>query len=122
MPINFNVSELRKGVALVLVEGDIDFPVARGLKEELIGIINRGIANLVLDFGKVRYIDSTGLEALTSSQSKARLEGGDIYLICTNANVIRILEVTGLDDYIRIFKNLDDALAAIDEAGKKLEK
>ena len=116
MAIVSNMKEISAKVALIEVEGDIDFSISQKLKEELIGLVNTGKSKLIIDLGKVRYIDSSGLEALTSTQSKARFHQGDIYLICSDMNIRKIFDITGLDEYIKIF---DTREKAIEQVGEK---
>ncbi|MGV8121138.1 MAG: STAS domain-containing protein [Vulcanimicrobiota bacterium] len=115
MAIVSNMTDISAKVALVEVEGDIDFSVSQKLKEELIGLVNRGKVKLVIDLGKVRYIDSSGLEALTSTQSKARFHQGDVYLVCSDMNIRKIFDITGLDEYIKIFDTREKALEHVGE-------
>lgn len=110
-----NMTEISPKIALVEVEGDIDFSISQKFKEELIGLVNGGKSKLIIDLGKVRYIDSSGLEALTSTQSKARFHQGDVYLICADMNIRKIFDITGLDEYIKIFDTREKALEQVGE-------
>ncbi|MDQ7826296.1 MAG: STAS domain-containing protein [Candidatus Eremiobacteraeota bacterium] len=115
MGIVSNMKEISAKVALIEVEGDIDFSISQKLKEELIGLVNRGKSKLIIDLSKVRYIDSSGLEALTSTQSKARFHQGDVYLICSDMNIRKIFDITGLDEYIKIFETREKAVEQVGE-------
>ena len=108
-----NMQDISDKVALIEIEGDIDFSISQKLKEELLTIINKGKSKLIMDLGKVRYIDSSGLEVITSTQSKTNSAGGDVYLVCSDPSIRKIFDITGLDEYIRFFGTRKDALGAV---------
>lgn len=109
MDLVSRIQEISGRVTLVEVEGDIDFSVSQKLKEELFDVIGAGKNYLVIDLDKVRYIDSSGLEVITSAQSQAMSRHGDVYLVCNDPNIRKIFDITGLDEYIRIFSERDSA-------------
>ena len=52
------------------------------------------------DLEKVRYIDSTGLGVLIGGLKRVREHGGTVNLVCTNPQIKKIFDITGL---VKIF-------------------
>jgi anti-sigma B factor antagonist len=88
--------ERRDGTTLVLLRGDLDLATAPDLRETLIEVIDEG-ARIVIDMVAVEFLDSAGLGILVGGLKRARSRGGDLELVCSNSEVLKPLELTGLD-------------------------
>ncbi len=98
--------------------GELDYAASPRLKERLVGAIKAGERHLVLDLSAVTFIDSTAIGVLVGTVSKLREEGGgSLEVVCTNANVLQIFELTGLDAMIALHSSRAQALAALAPAG-----
>src|SRR5438067_12462689 len=82
------------------VSSDIDTSTATELKPKLLTELQRHGPSLVLDLEAVQFIDSTGLGMLVSVLKEARKAGGTVRLINPTREVMRLLQITGLE---RIF-------------------
>ena len=71
------------------------------------------IADLVLDFEAVPFIDSSGLEYLLDLQEKFAEKLGRIKLANLNENIAEILKITRLDNAFERFKDVPDAVKAV---------
>ena len=91
-----------------------DHPHARyrPAAERLIGLVNDGATRLVLDLEAVDFLDSTGLGTIVSVLKRVRTHGGDLRLVCTEARIRRLFEITGLDKAVPLHVSLDDAISA----------
>jgi anti-sigma B factor antagonist len=67
---------------------------------------------MVLDLEAVDFVDSTGLGTIVSVLKRARTHGGDLRLVCTEARIRRLFEITGLDKAVPLHASLEDALSA----------
>jgi anti-sigma B factor antagonist len=83
------------------VPSDIDTATAWELKPQLLAQLREYGPPLVLDLGAVQFIDSTGLGMLVSLLKETRQAGGSIRLINLNREVLRLLQITGLE---RVFE------------------
>ena len=97
---------------VVTVHGEIDVATSPTLRERLIGLVNDGATRLVLDLEAVDFLDSTGLGTIVSVLKRARTHGGDLRLVCTEARIRRLFEITGLDKAVPLHASLDDAISA----------
>jgi anti-sigma B factor antagonist len=96
-------------ICVVQLIGEIDVFASPEVKSALVGLIKEGHNLLVIDFAKVAYIDSTGLGALVAALKGARENGGSIAVVCTNPQIRRIFDITGL---VKVFGMFEDVEAA----------
>ena len=95
-----NVSSLGTETVVAL-SGELDVASSQGFTEELIGLIDGGTTELVIDLARLAFIDSTGLSAIL--QANRKLDGkGQLVLREPTPLVRQVLEVTGLTGALRI--------------------
>lgn len=93
---------------LIEVSGRIDSTNANQLGEALMGEINQGNMQLVVDLANVDYMSSAGLREIVSALKKVRGKG-DLRLAQPSERVLEVLEMAGLDTIFQIFP--DQSLA-----------
>jgi anti-sigma B factor antagonist len=94
-----NVSQT-DGTTVVSLCGELDVSSSSGLSDELVGLIEAGTTDLIIDLAKLAFIDSTGLSAILRANRK--LERGHLVLRKPNPIVRQVLEITGLTGALRI--------------------
>lgn len=100
------------GWTVVAASGEVDVAAAPALRDRLTQLVEAGTTRLVVDLEDVVFIDSTGLGVLVGGLRRARSEGGDLRLVCTNSRILKVFEATGLQDVFTIGTTVDDAVAA----------
>ncbi|HKY64792.1 MAG TPA: STAS domain-containing protein [Acidimicrobiales bacterium] len=110
MQLRTEVSELA-GWTVVHVYGELDVATSPTLREQLIRLVGEGRSRLVLSLDGVDFLDSTGLGTIISALKRVRTHDGDIRLVCTQARITRLFEITGLDKAIPLLPTLDAAVA-----------
>jgi anti-anti-sigma factor len=108
--LNLTERRLETGAVEIEVEGELDHSVA----DQLRAAIDRvGSGTTLIDLARCTFIDSTGIAVILHS-SRLR-DGGDgrIVLHSPSAQVLRVLQLTGLDDDGLLFGDRDDAIAAL---------
>ena len=88
--------ERRDGAKLVVLRGDLDLATAPDLRETLVEVIDQG-TRIVVDMEAVEFLDSAGLGILVGGLKRDRTRHGDLELVCSNREVLKPLEITGLD-------------------------
>ena len=101
-----------EGWTVVAASGEIDVATAPALRDRLTELVEAGTAHLIVDLEDVDFLDSTGLGVLVGGVRRARSEGGDLRLVCTNTRILKVFEATGLQDVFTIGATIDDAVAA----------
>jgi anti-sigma B factor antagonist len=110
MQLRTEVTEIA-GWTIVHVYGELDVATTPDLRELLVGLVSGGSTKLVLDLDGVDFLDSTGLGTIISALKRARTHGGDLRLVCTQARIARLFEITGLDKAVPLQPSVDVAVA-----------
>lgn len=100
------------GVPILTVRGEIDVATSPELHELLSDLIADGPEVIIVDLTDVTFIDSTGLGVLVGAVRDVRAGGGDLRLVVTQPQIIKLLELTGLDEVFSVLSNTSDAVRA----------
>jgi anti-sigma B factor antagonist len=99
------------GVPVVTAPAEIDVTTAGQLRAMLAAWAARGHTTVVVDMTGTQFCDSAGLGVLVRAHNWALAEGGELRLVIpASAMVLRIFAITGLDQVIPNFADLDEAL------------
>ncbi len=106
------ISEVKKqnDVAIVTLNGSLDVSHQKMLKDKLVSASDIQDNDIVLDFSKVTFIDSSCLGTLVSLAKTLREKKGDIKLSNLSDDVRSIFQITRLDRVFDIFDNNEDAV------------
>jgi anti-sigma B factor antagonist len=105
-------SRSQDDVAVVTVGGEIDLYTAPQLRTELVESLALGARRLVVDMSRAEFCDSTGISVLLSAMKRSRDRGGDLELVAPKPAVMKVLQVTGLDEVFVIHPDVDASLVA----------
>jgi anti-sigma B factor antagonist len=94
-PFEIDVQE-RESSALVRLSGEIDLAAVEAIETELLPLEDR-FPTIVLDLRGVTFLDSTGLRAIVSADSRARKNGFELKIIRGPEQIQKILYLSGLD-------------------------
>ena len=97
-------------VVLHLEEERLDAHNAGGLKDHVLEVLESGDLHLIIDLGRVRFVDSSGLGALLSGHKNAALRRGTLALANLQPQVQSMFELTRLHRVFKIHDNLAEAL------------
>jgi len=110
--VELTVATRREGVQTVIsVAGEIDVYTAPTLRERLNELVADGEYHLVVDMGRVDFLDSTGLGVLVGGLKRARSHEGSLQLVCDQEKILKVFRITGLTKVFPIHASLDGALA-----------
>jgi anti-sigma B factor antagonist len=93
-------------------EGAIDLHVSAEIRASLREMIDQKPKRLVVDLSRVPYVDSSGLAVLIGAMQSLEHEGGTFMLAGAQEAVRTILESARLDQYFRLYPDVDAALAS----------
>lgn len=112
---NLELATLPNGsTTVVTVTGTVDAVTAPRLAEALQTEVGAGRHQLVADLSELVYISSAGLRAVLGTLKTARAAGGDLRLAAPQAGVRQVFDLAGFDSIVRIFDEVDDAVASFD--------
>jgi anti-sigma B factor antagonist len=72
-----------------------------------------GMRQVVADLSGVVFIDSTMLNALVVGHRRMARDHGAFAVVCQEPKVRKVLEITGLGQFLDVFETCDDALAHV---------
>lgn len=98
--------------SIAAFEGELDLERAPSLKWALVDSLDAGCKQLVVDLTQVRFMDSTALSVLVGV-NKGLDADTRMAIVCANANVLKIFELSGMDGTFAIFPTLEQALVHV---------
>src|SRR5947209_19381568 len=113
--LNFDIkTEQLSGDAYVIsLAGEVDLYTAPEFKQQLLEVIAQGAKQVIVDFSTTTFIDSTTLGVLVVGVKRLRANDGQLSLVCSDRNITKIFEITGLDRVFAIHATRDDAVATL---------
>jgi anti-sigma B factor antagonist len=76
-----------------------------------VDLVSQGHRQIVVDLEGVDFLDSTGLGVLVGGLKRLRSHGGDLSLVCTQARILKVFEITGLTTVFAISPTVEEATA-----------
>jgi anti-sigma B factor antagonist len=112
---HFELQEERaaSGTHVITVRGEIHVSTAPRFSQRLQEAIDNGSRAIVLDLSGVEFIDSTGLSVLLNGLRRVNQLQGRMALVCANATVLRLFQITSLDETFDIFAERPAAFAHV---------
>ena len=111
--MNFDVKtdKVDESTYVIALAGEVDLYTAPEFKQQLLDVIGEGGKDVVVDFSGTTFIDSTTLGVLVGGVKRLRAQDGRLSLVCSDRNITKIFEITGLDRVFTIYPTRDEALA-----------
>lgn len=98
---------------VISLAGEVDLYTAPELKQQLLEVIEEGAGAVVVDLSDTTFIDSTTLGVLVGAVKRLRTTDGRLSLVCSDRNISKVFEITGLDRVFEIYPTREGALAGI---------
>ncbi len=113
--MNFNIQdeEIDSETHVIELGGEVDLYTAPEFKERLVELIESGKSKIVVDLSEATFIDSTTLGVLVGGVKRLRPAGGSLALVCSDQNITKIFEITGLDRVFPIYDARAEALSSV---------
>ena len=114
--MNFDIKteKLRDDAYVISLSGEVDLYTAPEFKQQLLEVVGQGGKEVVVDFTNTTFIDSTTLGVLVGGVKRLRPNGGQLALVCSDRNITKIFEITGLDKVFPIYGSRNEALEKLD--------
>jgi anti-sigma B factor antagonist len=107
-----------EAILVVRIQGVLDRFSAPRLKEMLVGAVEGGTNELIIDLSDVTSVDSSGLGALVGMLRRAERVGGGLRLTGANEKLADILIRMSLDDLFQQDKTVQDAITHFRSSGQ----
>jgi anti-sigma B factor antagonist len=100
----------RDGWRIVTATGQLDVATAPEFRQTLVGAQYGGETHVVVDLNGVEFIDSMGLGVLVGGLKRARTHQCQFVVACSRERILRLFELTGLDEVLRVVPDADAAV------------
>ncbi len=113
--MNFDIKteQLDDSSYVISLAGEVDLYTAPEFKQQLLELISQGATNVIVDFSDTTFIDSTTLGVLVGGVKRLRTNDGQLALVCSDRNITKIFEITGLDRVFTIYATRDEAVQQV---------
>ena len=113
--MNFDIKteQLSDSAYVSSLAGEVDLYTAPEFKQQLLEVIAQGASNVIVDFSNTTFIDSTTLGVLVGGVKRLRTNEGRLSLVCSDRNITKIFEITGLDKVFDIYATRDEAVSSL---------
>jgi anti-sigma B factor antagonist len=118
--MNFDIrtEQLGDDAYVISLAGEVDLYTAPEFKQQLLEVIGQGGKQVIVDFSDTTFIDSTTLGVLVGGVKRLRTNEGQLALVCSDRNITKIFEITGLDRVFTIYPTRVEAVANVKSADK----
>ncbi|MEZ4930713.1 MAG: STAS domain-containing protein [Saprospiraceae bacterium] len=108
--MKYSIDKKENYAVMELHEENLNSFVAPDLKSELVILSNEGIANLILDLTKVKYVDSSGLSAILTANRLWKSLGTFVLTGIEHDPVRKLIEISRLDSVLTIVPTVAESI------------
>jgi anti-sigma B factor antagonist len=118
--MNFDIKteQVDGGAYVISLAGEVDLYTAPEFKQQLLDVISEGGKDVIVDFSDTTFIDSTTLGVLVGGVKRLRTNEGQLSLVCSDRNITKIFEITGLDRVFTIYPTRDEAISQVTDSSQ----
>ncbi len=99
---------------LVTLNGDIDHHTAQDISEHIARDFRHlHCKNIVINFGDVDFMDSSGIGMLIGRYKETEIFGGSLVAVSISRELMKIFKLSGLNKIIRCYENEGLAIEAL---------
>lgn len=109
-----NIKESIHGdVAVVALKGNLmGEPDTTDVRQKVYSLLEDDVKKIVLDLGKVKWINSSGLGALIAAMTSVKNKGGELRLANVTEKVESVFMITQLIKVFKTYETVDRAVAS----------
>ena len=107
-----SVSQPAAGSWIVALSGDLDIASVADFSAKLAAVTAESPGHVVLDLSELRFIDSSGLNALVVGAREIERRGGSMVVAAPSTYVVRVFDLVRLDESVEVAGSVDEVLAA----------
>ena len=105
------IKEDKQGEVLILqVSEHLDTATSTIFESRLLGLVDRGERQIVVDCGGLEYVNSAGLKVFLLAAKRLEPLGGKLVLCALAPSVLMIFEMIGFTRIMKIVPTLEEAL------------
>jgi anti-sigma B factor antagonist len=98
-------------LTVVTFPAEIDMATTGAIGGQLAAALAPGVPAVIADMTATTFCDSAGITILIRAKKQATAHGAELRLLLPCPNVVRVLQIQGVDAVLPIYHNLEEALA-----------
>jgi anti-sigma B factor antagonist len=95
--------------AVVILPGEIDITNSGEVCALLLSVIRQDPDTITADLAHTTFCDSAGIHAIVRANRQARSRGAELRLVIGESPVNRVLELTGLDQIMPVYRDVQQS-------------
>ena len=108
--MKYDISEKYNCIVLTFKGNLMGGPDVENFREDLHGLIEKDKKQVIVDLGKVKFMNSSGLGILIGGLTTMKNAGGELVICQADKKIESLLMVTQLINVFNHFRTLDDAV------------
>ncbi len=122
--MNFTIANKDKYTLVSTNVDKLDTTCAPELKSELVYLNKTNVRNIIIDMGKTRYCDSSGLSALLVANRLCKGVNGSLVICSLQEPVMKLVQISQLESVLSITPTVEEAvdLLYMEEIEKDVKK
>lgn len=112
---NINVKSIPENIAILNIEGPLDFATFEKLEATLQKVVEEGHTRVGVDCSNLEYMNSRSAGLLVATAYNLREKGGDLKFLHLSGRARTVFDLLGITSIVEIFddeKDLTEAFAA----------
>lgn len=99
-----NMYEIRENCLLIKLPEEIDHHNTKGIRRETdLYLCDHRVSQIIFDFEKTKFMDSSGIGLLAGRNEKITYLGGRTIVIHANPRIRKLLTLAGIDREVCIY-------------------
>ena len=98
-------------LAVVTLPAELDMATAPAVVEQVAAALAPGVRAVIADMTATTFCDSAGINMLIRAKKRATAHGAELRLLRPCPNVLRVLQIQGVDAVLPVYHSLDQAQA-----------
>lgn len=105
--------EIKEGVVKIILSGRMDMQGVEEIKRPFEEVVNDTSGSLIVDMSDVPYMSSIGIRCLLINAKSVKKRGGQYFIAAPQAEVRSVLEMSGIDQIIKVYDSFDLAFSSL---------
>jgi anti-anti-sigma factor len=95
---------------VVRIDGSLDTNTSAKAQAHFDGVLEARPTRIIVDFGGLDYISSSGLRVLLATGKKLRRTGGELGVCAMNDMATEVFEISGFSTLFQTYDTVEEAL------------
>jgi anti-sigma B factor antagonist len=110
--VDFFYHEIDRDVLILRADGGINADNAGQFVNDLEKLVEAGLIKIIVDCTGLEHISSYGIGVLLRVHKRLARHGGDVKLAGVHAGVVRVLQMSRVDEFFELYPDVNRARLA----------